>query len=70
LRPRAFPLSAESLYSRLPSVRHYLIVRTDGGGVIHHERRQDGGIVARTVREVVLELGPPGIEVPVATCFP
>jgi Uma2 family endonuclease len=57
-------------YFRATSVRHYLIVRTDGGGVIHHERRQDGGIVTRTVREVVLELGPPGIEVPVATCFP
>ena len=52
------------------SVRHYLIVRTDRGSVIHHERRQDGGIVTRMVREVVLELDPPGIEVPVAAFFP
>ena len=57
-------------YFRLPSVRHYLIVRTDSGSVIHHERREDGGIVTQILREGMLELDPPGIAVAVASFFP
>ena len=57
-------------YFRLPSVRHYLIVRTDSRSVIHHERLQDGSIVTRTVREGPLNLNPPGIDVAVESFFP
>ena len=57
-------------YFRLPSVRHYLIVRTDSRSVIHHERREDGAIVTRMLREGMLALDPPGIEVALASFFP
>ena len=57
-------------YFQLPSIRHYLIVRTDSRGVIHHERRDDGGIVTRMLREGMLELDPPGIAVAVVSFFP
>jgi Uma2 family endonuclease len=50
-------------YFRLPSLRHYLIVRAEERTVIHHERRGDGEEIAtRIIRdggEVALD--PPGI---------
>jgi Uma2 family endonuclease len=47
-------------YLRLPSVRHYLIVRTDRPTVIHH-RRGDGDIIeTRIVTAGALALDPPG----------
>jgi Uma2 family endonuclease len=48
-------------YFRLPSLRHYLIVRTDRPTVIHH-RRGDGEVIeTRIVTSGALQLDPPGI---------
>ena len=58
-------------YFRVPSVRHYLIVRADRPQVIHHRRRADGeAIDTRIVAEGAIRLGPPGIEVAVADFYP
>lgn len=50
-------------YFRLPSVRHYLIIRADQRAVIHHRRRDDGGIETRLAAEGRIALDPPGIEI-------
>jgi Uma2 family endonuclease len=50
-------------YFRLPSVHHYLIVRTEDRAVIHHARNEDGTILTRIVRDGTLWLDPPGITV-------
>jgi Uma2 family endonuclease len=50
-------------YFRLPSVRHYLIVRTEDHAIIHHARNADGTILTRIVREGILRLDPPGLSV-------
>jgi Uma2 family endonuclease len=55
-------------YFRLPSVRHYLIVKTELPAVIHHERDDAGTITTRIVREGAIRLVPPGIEL--ADLFP
>lgn len=55
-------------YFRLPSVRHYLIVRTEDRVVIHHERGDDGTIATRILRDEPLRLDPPGIAL--TDCFP
>ena len=49
-------------YFRLPSVRHYLIVKTENQSVTHHARQPDGAILTRIVREGPIVLDPPGIE--------
>lgn len=50
-------------YFRLPSLRHYLIVRAEERTVIHHERRGDGDEIAtRIIRDGgAVALDPPGI---------
>jgi Uma2 family endonuclease len=53
---------------RLPSLRHYLIVRTEDVAVVHHERGEDGIILTRIVREGPILVGPPGIMF--TDCFP
>ncbi len=53
-------------YFRLPSVRHYLLVKTDGPRVIHHARQDDGTITTRIVSEGELMLDPPGIRLTLA----
>lgn len=50
-------------YFRLPSVRHYLVLKTENRTVIHHERDQAGAIATRIIRDGVIVLDPPGIEV-------
>jgi len=58
-------------YFRVPSVRHYLILRADRPQVIHHRRRDSGeGIETRVVTEGAIRLDPPGIEVAVADFYP
>jgi Uma2 family endonuclease len=47
-------------YFRLPSVRHYLLVRPGRREIIHH-RRVDDRIETMVVREGFVELDPPGI---------
>jgi Uma2 family endonuclease len=48
-------------YFRLPSVRHYLLVRTEQRSVIHHRRGDDGAIETRIVTSGVVPLDPPGL---------
>jgi Uma2 family endonuclease len=50
-------------YFRLESVRHYLIVRTEDGAIVHHARNPEGTILTRIIREGVLHLDPPGLTV-------
>jgi Uma2 family endonuclease len=50
-------------YFRMPSVRHYLIVKTENRAVIHHERDAAGAITTRIIRDGPIRLDPPGIEV-------
>jgi Uma2 family endonuclease len=44
----------------LPSVSHYLLVRTERPTVIHHRRGDDGSIATRIVTAGALALDPPG----------
>jgi Uma2 family endonuclease len=48
-------------YFRLPSVRHYLIDRTEDRVVVHHARGDDGAIATRIRHDGPLLLDPPGI---------
>jgi Uma2 family endonuclease len=50
-------------YFRLPSVRHYLLVKTERPTVIHHRRVDDGSIATRVVTGGTLHLDPPGLVV-------
>ena len=50
-------------YFKVPSIRHYLIVRADRRAVTHHRRRDDGGIETRLIAEGRIALDPPGIEI-------
>ena len=53
-------------YFRVPSIRHYLTVRTDRPAVMHHRRRDDGGgIEPQLVTEGRITLDPPDISVAV-----
>jgi Uma2 family endonuclease len=48
-------------YFRVPSIRHYLIARTDRPTIIHH-RRGDGELIeTRITTAGALQLDPPGI---------
>jgi Uma2 family endonuclease len=48
-------------YFRLPSLRHYLLVRTERPTVIHHRRGEGDVIETRIVTAGSLQLDPPGI---------
>jgi len=55
-------------YFRQPSLRHYLIVKTENRTVIHHARNADGTILTSIVRDGPISLDPPGITL--IDCFP
>jgi Uma2 family endonuclease len=55
-------------YFRLPSLRHYLIVKTENRTVIHHARNADGTILTISIRDGPISLDPPGITL--TDCFP
>ena len=57
-------------YFRLPSVRHYLLVRTERPTVIHHRRSDDGSIATRVVTAGALALDPPGLTLELAQIYP
>lgn len=59
-------------YFRLPSLHHYLIVKTENRAVIHHRRLDEGfgTIATRIVRAGEIELIPPGLRVTVESFFP
>jgi Uma2 family endonuclease len=50
-------------YFRLPSVRHYLIVKTENKAIIHHRRDEGGNIATHIVRAGSIRLDPPGLDV-------
>jgi Uma2 family endonuclease len=50
-------------YFRLPSVRHYLIVKTENQVIIHHQRDEAGDITTRIIRDGAIQLDPPGLAV-------
>lgn len=52
-------------YFKVPSIRHYLIIRADRRAVVHYRRRDDGGIETRLLAEGRIALDPPGIEIAV-----
>ena len=56
-------------YFRLPSVRHYLILRTDTRTAIHHARGEDGAIATAIVTEGTLRLDPPGVAIALEDVF-
>ncbi|MBS0639382.1 MAG: Uma2 family endonuclease [Proteobacteria bacterium] len=49
-------------YFRIPSVRHYLIIRTADLAVIHHRRDDAGAITTNIIRSGPIRLDPPGLE--------
>ncbi len=49
-------------YFRIPSLRHYLVVRPEVRVLIHHARGADGSITSRVLSTGPLVLDPPGIE--------
>ncbi len=49
-------------YFRLPSLRHYVLLRPETHTIIHHARDDDGTITTSILREGTLRLDPPGIE--------
>ncbi|MFO1038326.1 MAG: Uma2 family endonuclease [Geminicoccaceae bacterium] len=57
-------------YFRLPSVRHYLIIKTSNRTLIHHARDEAGALQTRIVRTGTLELQPPGLSLDVESLFP
>ena len=50
-------------YFRIPSVRHYLIVKTENQAIIHHRRDEAGEISTHIIRDGVVQLDPPGLTV-------
>jgi Uma2 family endonuclease len=50
-------------YFRLPSLRHYVIVRPADQAIVHHARNDDGTILTRIVRDGTLQLDPPGLSI-------
>ncbi len=56
-------------YFRLPSLRHYLLVRTERPTVIHHRRGDDGSIATRVVTAGALALDPPGLSLELAQIY-
>lgn len=56
-------------YFRVPSVRHYLVVRADRPTVTHHRRRRDGGIETQLLADGPITLDPPGFSIMVAELY-
>ena len=56
-------------YFRVPSIQHYLIVRTDRPTVIHHRRSEAGRIETQLLSEGRIVLDPPGIAVEIAEFY-
>ena len=56
-------------YFRLPSLRHYLIVKTETRKIIHHARNEAGRITTRIVGAGALDLSPPGLTIEATSFF-
>lgn len=57
-------------YFSRPSVQHYLIVDPDRHLVFHHARGEDEVIATRILREGLLKLDPPGLEIEIGELYP
>lgn len=71
---RAVDVGAKlSDYFRLPSLRHYLILRTDSRTAIHHARGEDGAIATAILvakeGKGTITLDPPGVTIDLAAVF-
>jgi Uma2 family endonuclease len=56
-------------YFRLPTLRHYLIIQTEARTIVHHRRGDAGEIETRILRDGVLLLDPPNLEIEIASLF-
>jgi Uma2 family endonuclease len=56
-------------YFRVPSVSHYLIVDPKEPVIIHHTRADGDTILTRIVREGIITLDPPGLELAMADVY-
>ena len=56
-------------YFRLPSVAHYLIVDPTEPLILHHTRGTDDTILTHIVREGMIKLDPPGLELKLAEVY-
>jgi Uma2 family endonuclease len=56
-------------YFRVASVQHYLIVHPEERWIIHHARSADDAIATRVMKEGVLLLEPPGLELKIEDMF-
>jgi Uma2 family endonuclease len=56
-------------YSRLSSIRHYLIVQAEGRVVIHHRRDNTGVISVQVLHAGSLVLDPPDLEIEIRDIF-
>lgn len=67
---RAVDVGAKlSDYFRLPSVRHYLILRTDSRTAIHHARSEDGTIATAILTAGTIAFDPPSVTIDLAKVF-
>lgn len=55
-------------YFRVPSIQHYLVVRSKRREIIHH-RRSGAGIVSRPINIGAIVMDPPGISIDVAEVY-
>ncbi len=62
-------LGTLAAYFRLPSVAHYLIVTPESPLIFHHARGEGGTILTRIVRDGVIALDPPGLQIAVADIY-
>jgi Uma2 family endonuclease len=56
-------------YFRVPAIQHYLIADLDRRLLLHHKRGEAGTIVTAILKEGVLRLDPPGIEISLEGIF-
>lgn len=63
------PDSGTRDYFKLPSVRHYLIVRPDEQRIVHHSRMPNGEIATRIFASGEISLDPPGITLTVEAFY-
>jgi Uma2 family endonuclease len=50
-------------YFGVPSIQHYLIIDPNQRLIVHHQRGELDALITRIVREGVVRLEPPGIEI-------
>jgi hypothetical protein len=56
-------------YFRVPGLGHYLIIDLGRRHVLHYRRQSDGVVTVVIVKDVDLDLDPPGIALPAASLF-